>query len=464
MDEPQPTTQRWWLRRLVNRLEVDQAVFYALIARGWQFVAGPVSMVLIATFFTAELQGYFYTFAGLLALQVFVELGLHAAIVNIASHEWAGLRLDMSGNLVGDPASLQRLVSLGRQVAIWYGVISVLFLIGVGICGTWFFRQGDLPAAQWLPQWWILVVLSAAGLWTMPFVSLLEGCHQVATVNRLRAVQAVAGNAAVWTCIVLGYGLWAAVAATAVRLVWEGYLLAVRYRRFFLPFFLVQVDKGLSWWREVWPFQWRMAVPGLVQYVAYFLFTPVMFHYHGAAVAGQMGMTWTILTALQAAAFSWVQTRVPLFGVLIARHDFRELDRVFRRVATIAFVILAISGLGFWTVIVVLNVFEFPLSEKLAARLLSPLPTALFTLAIILFAVPQYLSAYLLAHKRNPFLVLGTLGNGLIGLGVWLLGARFGPVGAGGALFVVTAVLIAPCSLYIWDRCRKQWHAGSVST
>jgi hypothetical protein len=37
---------------------------------------------------TAVEQGFYYTFGSVLALQVFVKLGLVTVIVQMASHEW----------------------------------------------------------------------------------------------------------------------------------------------------------------------------------------------------------------------------------------------------------------------------------------------------------------------------------------------------------------------------------------
>ena len=47
------------LRRLARRMEFDRAVFYALAARAWQTLAGPITVILIATYFTPELQGVY---------------------------------------------------------------------------------------------------------------------------------------------------------------------------------------------------------------------------------------------------------------------------------------------------------------------------------------------------------------------------------------------------------------------
>ena len=101
-----PPNRRSWPRRLLNRMEVDRAVFYAISARGWQLLAGPVTMLLITLHFTPDVQGYFYLFASLMALQTFVELGLQTIIINVSSHEWSRLRLDEQGFVTGDATAL----------------------------------------------------------------------------------------------------------------------------------------------------------------------------------------------------------------------------------------------------------------------------------------------------------------------------------------------------------------------
>ena len=56
-DTPDPNRPAHWFVTLMRRLEVDRAVFYAILQRGWQFLAGPVTFLLIATFFTKRRAG-----------------------------------------------------------------------------------------------------------------------------------------------------------------------------------------------------------------------------------------------------------------------------------------------------------------------------------------------------------------------------------------------------------------------
>src|SRR5439155_906600 len=83
----------------------------------------------------------------------------------------------------------------------------------------------------------------------------------------------------------------------------------------------------INWREEIWPMQWRLGVQGLVSYFACSLSTPVVFYYHDAEKAGRVGMTWQVVSGLQALALTWIQVFVPRFGRLIAYNQFGVVAR-----------------------------------------------------------------------------------------------------------------------------------------
>ena len=420
----------------------------------WQIVAGPITLLLIARWFTPEAQGFYYTFASLLALQSFVELGFFLVIINVASHEWAHLQLDHNGTIIGDQQALSRLISLGQFIFKWYAVASTAFVVVVGIIGWVFFSQAPNTKVEWQGPWLATVVLTGFLLWTLPFNALLEGCGQIAIINRYRTSQAVLGSLALWITIALGGGLWAAAVALGVRTMRDLYLLLIRYRRFFAPFLFVPPGPGINWRTEIWPMQWRLAVAGIVNYFAFWLFTPVMFRAQGATVAGQMGMTLAVIAALQGLAMAWVQAKVPSFGVMIARKEWDALNRVFFRTLVVSGLVMSVGAVVLWLLVYVVNEGGYFLAE----RLLPPLPTGLLLLAAIVVHVSGCESAYLRAHKQEPIMVLNVSASIAIGLLVWFLGSRFGPAGAAASYLGVFAGVVLPWQTWIWFRCRAAWH------
>ncbi|MEX2286480.1 MAG: hypothetical protein WD648_05270 [Planctomycetaceae bacterium] len=455
---------------MLNRLEVDQAVFYALVVRGWQLLAGPITMLLIASYFTADVQGYYYAFASLLGLQAFVELGLEGVIVYIASHERAKLHVDEGGTIVGDPQALSRLVSLGHFAFGFFAVAAVLFTVGVGTTGWFFFAQKPAEVS-WIAPWCVLAILTGCSIALIPFAALLRGCHRMATVNRFLSAQAIAGNLVIWACIPLGANLWSAVAVAAVKLFWEA-ALVVRFRRFFDPFRRRPAAEIMQWRDEIWPLQWRMGIQGVLSALAASLMTLVIFHYHGPAAAGRMGMTWNAcLMALQYSAIAWVWTRAPQFGMLVSRRDFGELDRVFNRVTAVSLALLAAAGALFVGGVWLLDAMAYGdgwtdrlpdvvrrLAALLAPRLLPPLPTLLLTAGVVLTHIPISLTIYLRAHKRDPLIALSVFSSAAIASLVWFLGSRIGALGAAAGYLAIIALVSVPGSIVVFLRCRREWH------
>lgn len=445
------------LHRLLAKFDLDQAVIYTLLTRAWQAIAGAVTLVLIAYFFSPEVQGFYYTFSSLLALQAFVELGLYIVIVNRASHEWSKLRIDGSGSVVGDASALSRLASLTRFVSRWYTAASFLFVLGVGAGGYVFLSQSHTTNVAWQDPWGTVVVLAAVQLWLMPILSLLEGCNQVVELNRFRFVQTIADAFTMWFLFAVGAGLWVAAGSLAIKILATVYFLIRRYGRFFRSVMAAQVQERIRWRDEVWPMQWRLAAQGAVNYLLFSLFTPVMFHYHGAKVAGQMGMTLQIISVVTLMSQAWVQTKVPRFGMLVAKGEYAELDRIWWQASKVSFSFIVVGGFSIWAAILVLS----ELYPELASRVLSPLPTALFLMAYGLMQVSYFQALYLRAHAREPFLVLGVLGGLLIGSLVFLFGSRYGPTGAAASFMAAVGLFVIPMSTIIWTRRRAEWQAGS---
>ena len=178
------------LLKLLKIIGIDRAIFYVIMNRGWGVISGVFTLWLITHYLSLELQGYYYTFASILALQIIFELGLGTVLVQFTSHEMPGLKF-IEGNLSGSQIRLERLLSLIRFAVKWYSVIAigiVSFIIPIGI--VFFSEQGDLLSvqlsAQWVVPWISLVIFSALSLWITPILSIAEGCGFVARIAKLR--------------------------------------------------------------------------------------------------------------------------------------------------------------------------------------------------------------------------------------------------------------------------------------
>jgi len=430
-----------------------RALLYGWLWRGTQLFAGPITLLFIANFLSAEVQGFFYTFASLLALQSFFELGFYIVVTNAAAHEWAKLSLGADRKIEGDPSAKSRLLSLGRLVARWYGVAGIIFFCALLTTGFALFSAFDTTAVTWRAPWIALCLIAALNFFGAPFVALLEGCGQVAEVHRFSFFQAMLSGVSGIVALALGLELWAAVVIAGGQLVGVSSLLLIRYRSFMMEFFQPPSGAKILWAAELWPMQWRLGLSGVVYYFSYTFFVPVMFYYHGASVAGQMGMTLQIVSGIQTVALIWLKIQIPNFGVMVARKDFIRLDLLWLTTAKRTLgTFLAISALALGAFIV-LGKYQIELADRvLPLELLG-----VFLAAGAFVNLIQSFAAYLRAHLTEPLLTMSVTCSLAVGMLTWLLGSKFGPAGvAWGYLGVMIIGATWACSTYQYSKARWQ--------
>jgi len=463
------------LKRLAQRIEIDRALAYLLASRIWQFLAGPVTAWLIARQLSDESQGFYYAFLPLLATQAFVELGLHTLTVYAASHEWAALSLGPDGRFQGDPTAEANLVQIGRQSFGWFLAMSVVFCAVITPVGIWYLTGKDSGTLSWRREWIATAALTAASLGLQPAFSLLEGCRQVASVYRFRFFQALAGNVAVWLVLGMGGGLWALPASAFVRLAFDVALIGFAHRGFFRNFLRPAEGGNQDWRASQWSLQWRIALQSIFGYANTWIFTLVVFEMYGAAEGGRMGMTWSILTALQAAAAGWLQSRSSLLGVLAAKGDRNALDYVFKRLVKVSTAVMVLGSIVLIAVVASLKTMhatpidgrQFPaffgrIADVLAPRVLDVRPTAIFCAALTLQNLAIAFGIYVRAHKRDPFLIANLVSSTTCALLVWWLTAKFGVEGAAWAQLTAILTTTLPLNFLLWRRFREE-SAASIA-
>ncbi len=447
------------IQKLSRSLEIDRAVLFGIMEKVWTFPAGLVTALLIAAFFSPELQGYYYAFSSLLALQIFAELGLGTVLTYFASHEWSKLALDQNGRVVGDSNALSKLVSLARFALRWYLIAGAVVSVVLAIGGFLFFASAEEQISAWKGPWIALCVVTGVTLSATPLWALLEGCNQVANVYTYRFVRAVVVSVTTWAALYSAAGLWIAALSSMAGLVVTIVLIGRRYGRF-IRMLMLSEPQGprLSWRTDLLPMQWRIALSWMSGFFAFSFFTPVLFHFQGAVVAGQMGMTWTFVSALSILATSWVTPKAPTFGMLIAQQRYTELDRLFWRITAIVVAVTVVGGAGIWGFVIVLTQLNHPL----ATRLLTPASTGYLLLATIITSASMPMSVYLRAHKKEPLLATSLVSGLLTAIAVLVLGKSHSAEGVAVGYLAVTAV-VTPFVVLIWYRRRAEWHAQTDS-
>jgi len=456
---PEVATQhrRNW-KRAHQWLGIDRAIGFTVLARGWASAAGLVTVALIARFLSPAEQGYYYTFGSLIALQIVFELGFSLVILQMASHERAHLTIGLEGGISGDVAAHARLASVFQKTVRWYSGAAFFLAVFLVTAGSHFFSThqhvGDNVA--WRIPWYAAAIAATFTFQLDPLLSFLEGCGFVANVARLRLTQAVTGSSLAWLVLATHHGLFAPAMVIAgnasVASIW-----LFRRRRLLLPLLRHEVgEHRIEWMKEVWPFQWRIAVSWLCGYFIFQLYNPTLFAFRGAVEAGQMGMSLSISSALLTIAVSWINTKASPFGAMIARKEYSQLDDVFFRAVKQGLVVCIAGILTVWFADVYLNWAHVPLAH----RVLDPVTFAMVLMIAPLNVIVFAQATYLRAHKQEKFLLNSVLGAVLIGLSTYFLGKNFGAFGVALGTLAIGLFIGLPWATYIFFKYRRIWHAA----
>ena len=450
-----------FVKKILRFLGFDRAVSFGILARLWSLLAGPVTMLVIATGFSPVEQGFYYTFSSLLALQVFFDLGLMFVISQFTSHEFVHLTWGARGNVEGEPAALKRFTDLLCKTVLWFGVAALLMIAVLVPAGLIFFSQKGAVNFSWRLPWVLAVVGTALNLFVMPFFAIIMGSGDVVTANKRDLAGTVLSSLLCWLVIGFHAGLYAAFAVNlgGLAIAW-GYLLSKRpqlvasaFQGIFGKGRDARKELGLSWWGEIWPMQWRMAVSSGAVYFMYQLFTPVLFHYHGPVVAGQMGMSMSVANALLAGSITVMNAKAPQYGKLVAVRDWNGLDSLFSKTLKQTVMLVTAGAAVGIAIIWLLQVYSM-----YGHRFLPFEQAALLFGSICLQTIYGSLGIYLRSHKQEPLMYVSVFASVIQGATTWYLGKKYASLGVTVGYISVTACFILPYVLIVWWRFRKRWH------
>lgn len=390
---------------------MDKAVIYVLMGKAISILSGLSIILLIPHYLSEQVQGYYYTFNSIVALQIIFELGFSGVIIQFVSHEMAFLQYtDAKRTIEGAEEKKQRVLSIVKFSIKWYGCIALAIIVFIGPVGYFFFSHENNADIPWQGAWITLTISTAINVFFISVISIAEGCGLVIKVNKMRAIQALSAALLSVLLLVSGYGLYATAAiAISGCIVYFGFAL-----RYFWPTlhesYYVKIRntmnfEGISWRNDIFPFQWRIALSWMSGYFIFFAMTPIAFKYFGPVYAGKLGMSLTLCNMIMATGLAWVSTKFPKWGRLISLRNRHELDTSFRMsvLQSTSFVVLCLIGS------ITLLVFFNYLNLYITRRFLSPIEFSVLGLAILGSHLVACMATYIRAHKVEKMTVVSMI-------------------------------------------------------
>ena len=412
-----------------------------------------MTILLLTHFLTPIQQGWYYSFLSLAALYTLFDLGLSIVLVQFSAHLFINIKWLSKGCINGENGKLfLSLVGQSFRVYLLLGLAFVLLILPVGL---YFFSQKSSLAGplitNWQWPWIVLVMATAINILALPFLALVEGSGRVAEAYGVRLLQGVFGSIACWCVLISGWGLWAPAMIPAL-----GFVVVLIWLLFchsnLIKNALRTTDSSIKWSHEIWPLQWRIGLSWLSGYLLTQIYTPILFYYQGAEVAGQMGLSLTIANMLGLLAQSWIARRVPIMAQAAGRKDWKLLDAVFAK----DFIVSMLAFIGGALLLCGLHII-FLEKTLYVNRVLSLWPFVGLMGIVFINNITVALAAQLRSFRKEPLVWVSLIGA-LVSVPTVLWSATYYSVeGLVIAILSIQLLFILPVSIYLWRKCNTQW-------
>ena len=421
------------LKRIATKFGIDKAILFTSSASIIGAFGSLISVVFVVKYLSGVEQGFYYTFGSITAIQIFFELGLNGIITQYVAHEKSNLTWENDYILSGESKYLSRLSSLLHFSVKWYLFFAFFLLISLIIVGFIFFNKYDITngAVIWKTPWILLAIGTGSNLIISPIIAFIQGLGKVKEMARILLILNMIKIALTWGALILGAKLYVSgIASLTGALILIYILIYGKYIKLLRYIWKVRIIEAVSYLKEIFPYQWKIALSWLSGYFIFQLFNPVLFATEGAVIAGQMGMTLAALNGILSLSIAWMSTKVPLFSGLIAQNEYLKLDYIFNKTLKQS-AFINISFLMFFIgVIFLVRIFNIEISGKaLGNRFLNYIPMFFMVVPVFINHIVGSWATYLRCHKKEPYLINSIVAGILCALSTILLGKYFGVIG-----------------------------------
>jgi hypothetical protein len=381
----------------------------------WKLLSGPMLLILVPLYLTAEAQGYWFTFISLAALAVFADMGFSTILLQFSAHEFAHLQFVDGKKLAGNEEHLNRIASLLRFALKWSLAMALLVFPFVLLVG-YILLSKKSAEVDWLIPWILYGVASVLVFMNSMLLSFIEGCDSVGDVQKIRFHISVITVGLTLVLLVGDCALYALAIGLLIGAIAGLSMIVYRYRTMLFQLYDLSRHITHAWKAEIMPLMWRYAISWVSGYFIFSIFTPIAFHYYGAVEAGKVGLSIAVCTAIFGIANIWITIITPKINMLVAKQDYVTLNPIFKRHLWLS-VLTYLIGVS----VLFLAVTVFKTYIPFVDRLVSVESLALISLAWLIQVVINALAIYMRAHKEEPLVAFSFVSGIYIGITTLLI-------------------------------------------
>ncbi len=414
-----------------------------------------LTLILIPLLLSHEEQGYWFTMTSLAALIILADLGFTNIILQFTAHEFAYLHFNHYNQIVGEEKYLKRLATFFTFSLKWsFLLIIVSFPVILGL-GLYLLSQKSTNVNWFLP-WIIYVIGSILSFFNGVILSFIEGCDSVSAVQKIRLSISMFAAILMWLGLILGLRLFSLSISLLFSAFIGSFLIYGKFHNMINKLIVISKTYIYSWKTEFFPLIWKYAISWASGYFIFQIYTPLMFHYHGAVEAGKVGLSITLWTAVFSLANIWIYVIIPKLNIFVSKKDWQSLNTLFFKNLILSCFTFLIGMTTIFTLLYLLN-GKIPVANRFINNI------SMFFLALAWFfqLIINSFAIYLRAHKEEPYVLPSFISA------IYILITTFICIKYLSAQYFFLGYLSSyfwgfPWTLYIFVRKRKIWHTPEL--
>ena len=146
------------LQQTAKRLQLDRPLAFALAARVWQAVSGPITIALVIRFMNVDETGIYYNFAPIIGIQAFFELGLLNVLISQAGLAHSACQAEEETDRDLAAGRMGELIRASRN---WFGFASIAFALAAIAFGWYTFSQTNVDVPWQYPLFVICLLYTS---------------------------------------------------------------------------------------------------------------------------------------------------------------------------------------------------------------------------------------------------------------------------------------------------------------
>ena len=376
----------------------DYKILYSASNILTKYLGSLLSIIFLAIVLDEKERGFYFTFLSLVALKIFFELGLGNIITQYVAKE--------IGKSKNGKININPIISFVKK---WFGIISVLLFFFLLFFGDFFFiDQNEL--VDWRTPWILTCLGASFFLFISPFLSIVSGLGSLEEVLKIRTISGLFRLITFWLGLLFGFKLYSLGISLIVEVLCLVYFYNRRLYITIIPHLSFNDNKKFNYYKDIFPYQWKIAISWISGYFIFQLFTPLVFRYVGPEASGKMGMTLMFINAIGAFPILWINTKIPEYSRLYGESKILKLFNEFYSNLKSSIVVILLLIFVFCSVYYIVSVSEFFINIIDLNKYLLPLKPITFLLIALFFN--HIISSYaivLRANMKEPYLYTSVL-------------------------------------------------------